>query len=73
MSMTYLQAMAERRRNVYRNVRRSVERDALLASAGERLAAAVAEYLADHETAALEAALAVYHEAAAQASGPTST
>ena len=65
--------MAEQRRGVYRNVRRSLERDALLASAGERLAAAVGDYLAKGDRPALEAALARYQEAAAQAPGPTST
>ena len=66
--------MAEARRGVYRQVRRSLERDALLASAGERLAAAVEQYLDNRDEAELQAALARYQEAAAQASGPpTST
>lgn len=65
--------VAERRRDVYRNVRRSLERDAVLANAAERLAAAVEEYLAGGNHEKLEAALARYRAAAAQAPGPTST
>lgn len=61
------------RRTVYRNVRRSLERDALLAAAGERLAQAVESSLAQPGGADLVAALADYRRAAAQASGPTST
>lgn len=58
---------------MYRNVRRSLERDALLAAAGERLAQAVEASLAQPGGADLAAALAAYRQAAAQASGPTST
>jgi DNA polymerase/3'-5' exonuclease PolX len=61
------------RRAVYRTVRQSLERDGLLATAGEGLAKAVEEYLKTGERQQLEAALDRYRAAAAQAPGPTST
>jgi hypothetical protein len=61
------------RRAVYRTVRQSLERDGLLATAGERLSKAVQEYLDTGDEDRLRAALDRYLADAAQAPGPTST
>jgi len=61
------------RRPVWNAVRRSLERDALLAAEGQELATAVADFLVAGEPEALRAALERYRQAEAQVSGPTST
>src|SRR5436305_13859140 len=66
---------SSRRRPVWNAVRRSLERDAVLAVAGARLAAAVEAFQADGDRERLAAALEAYREARAQARaqapGPT--
>jgi len=61
------------RRPAWNAVRRSLERDALLAAAGQELAAAVDDFLAGEEREVLRAALERYRQAESQVPGPIST